>query len=196
VADPQLLTETQHARRARIIDAALALAAEGGYDAVQMREVAGQAEVALGTLYRYFPSKEHLLASAMAREVLLLQDRLAERPPRGDTAVERVADVVRRATRSLQHEPNATGAMLKAFVSAEPSMAPVLVEVGEAMVAIISGAIHHGAPSERDRVVARSLQYVWMASLASWVNGLNDASQVTADLEAAARVMLEGRVDS
>ena len=39
------------------------LAAEGGYDAVQMRDVAGEAGVALGTIYRYFASKDHLLAA-------------------------------------------------------------------------------------------------------------------------------------
>ena len=31
-----------------------------------MRAVAEQADVALGTLYRYFPSKIHLLVSALA----------------------------------------------------------------------------------------------------------------------------------
>ena len=33
-----------------------------------MRAVAERADVALGTLYRYFPSKIHLLVSALARE--------------------------------------------------------------------------------------------------------------------------------
>ena len=44
--------------------AALQLGADGGYDAVQMRDVAASAEVALGTIYRYFPSKDALLAAA------------------------------------------------------------------------------------------------------------------------------------
>ena len=33
-----------------------------------MRAVAERADVAVGTLYRYFPSKVHLLVSALARE--------------------------------------------------------------------------------------------------------------------------------
>ena len=46
----------QRDRRKRILDATYDLAKEGGFDAVQMRAVAEQADVALGTLYRYFPS--------------------------------------------------------------------------------------------------------------------------------------------
>ena len=56
----------QRERRDRMLEAAMKLAAEGGYDAVQMREVADGAGVALGTLYRYFPSKVHLLVAALA----------------------------------------------------------------------------------------------------------------------------------
>src|SRR5262249_57103235 len=61
--DTGMLTPNQAARRARVLDAALALATEGGYDAVQMRDVASRAQVALGTIYRYFSSKDHLLAA-------------------------------------------------------------------------------------------------------------------------------------
>jgi AcrR family transcriptional regulator len=45
-------TSAQRARRARIIQATLALASRGGYEAVQMREVAERSEVALGTIFR------------------------------------------------------------------------------------------------------------------------------------------------
>ena len=58
----------QRERRARILDAAVALAAKGGFEQMQMRAVAERADVALGTLYRYFPSKIHLLVSGLARE--------------------------------------------------------------------------------------------------------------------------------
>src|SRR5437764_13229792 len=72
-------------RRKRILDATLALASKGGYDAVQMRAVAEKADVALGTLYRYFPSKIHLLVSALAREFERTQDRADRAALRGDT---------------------------------------------------------------------------------------------------------------
>ena len=58
------MTTSQRERRDRVIDAAMQLAAEGGYDAVQMRDVATKADVALGTVYRYFGSKDPLLAAS------------------------------------------------------------------------------------------------------------------------------------
>ena len=62
------LARSQAARRRRVLDATLELAAEGGFDAVQMRDVAAAADVALGTLYRYFSSKERLLLEAMVEQ--------------------------------------------------------------------------------------------------------------------------------
>ena len=80
------LARSQAARRRRVIDATLELAAGGGFDAVQMRDVAAEAGVALGTVYRYFESKERLLLEANLEQVDALRERLAERPPTGATA--------------------------------------------------------------------------------------------------------------
>src|SRR3954470_4765519 len=64
--DPDSLPRGQQARRDRIVRAALALLEHGGeYDSIQMRDVAGEAGVALATVYRYFTSKEHLYAAAL-----------------------------------------------------------------------------------------------------------------------------------
>ena len=41
------------------------LATSGGWSAVQMRDVASEARVAIGTVYRYFSSKDRLLLEAM-----------------------------------------------------------------------------------------------------------------------------------
>ena len=72
------LTRAQQARRQRVIDAAMALGLEGGYEAVQMRDVAAKADVAMGTVYRYFTSKDHLLAATLVHWVELLDSRIAQ----------------------------------------------------------------------------------------------------------------------
>ena len=59
-------TERTEARRAevrsRIVTAARELIAEGGYVAAQVAAVADRAGVAVGTVYRHFPSKSDLFA--------------------------------------------------------------------------------------------------------------------------------------
>ena len=61
------LTHTQQARRDRIVDAGLALLAERDFDKIQVKDVAEAANVALGTLYHYFSSKDHLFAEVLVR---------------------------------------------------------------------------------------------------------------------------------
>ena len=88
-----------------MIDAALSLADEGGYEAVQMRDVAERADVALGTLYRYFPSKDALLIAALFELADDLKRRMAVYPARGETPADRVTEVLRRACRALPSPP-------------------------------------------------------------------------------------------
>src|SRR5712675_3492736 len=103
--DAELGSAAQRERRKRILDATLALASKGGYDAVQMRTVAENADVALGTLYRYFPSKIHLLVGALTMEMDQIQDKLDRKPIPGDTAADRVLYVLSRVTRNMQRDP-------------------------------------------------------------------------------------------
>ena len=55
----------QLARRQRIVEAALRALEQQEYEQIQIRDVAQAADVALGTLYRYFSSKEHLYAAVL-----------------------------------------------------------------------------------------------------------------------------------
>src|SRR5262250_2259412 len=105
VTEAEFSSAAQRERRQRILDATLALASRGGYDAVQMRAVADRAGVALGTLYRYFPSKIHLLVSALAREFERNQEKLDRISIPGGTPYERMLFVLGRITRAMQREP-------------------------------------------------------------------------------------------
>lgn len=184
------LARNQAARRRRVLDATLALAGKGGFEAVQMRDVAAEAGVALGTVYRYFESKERLLLEANIGQVEALGRRLRERPPSGERAVERVVEVLRRGTGSLTRHPEATAAMVRALGSAPPSEADAVKRVSEAMTAIVTGAMHGGEPSDRDRAVARVLTQVWRSSLVGWVGGVDGPEVVGDDLERAARMLI------
>mgnify|MGYP006186580341 CR=1 FL=1 len=56
------------ARPAEIIAAAMRLWAERGFSATRLEDVAAGANIAKGTIYRYFPSKEALFEAALQDE--------------------------------------------------------------------------------------------------------------------------------
>jgi AcrR family transcriptional regulator len=184
------LARNQAARRRRVIDATLALAGDGGFEAVQMRDVATAANVALGTVYRYFSSKERLLLEANVEQIEELDRRLRQRPPHGQSAADRVLDVLTRANAALQRRPEITAAMIRALGTARPEDAAAVRKITAAMTAIITGAMHEGAPSHRELAVARALQQVWFSALIGNVGGVDSAGQVIDDLEVAARLLL------
>lgn len=175
-------TSSQRERRRRILDATLALATKGGYDAVQMRAVAEKAEVAVGTLYRYFPSKVHLLTSALAREFRRLDQRTERSAPPGDTAQERMKIVVEMITKAMQREPNLTEAMTRAFMFADASVANEVEEVGFYMDRIIARAMAEGEPDEVQLSIARVVSDVWMSNLVAWLTRRSSAADVSSRL--------------
>jgi TetR/AcrR family transcriptional regulator, cholesterol catabolism regulator len=180
----------QRGRRSRILDATLALACQGGYEAVQMRTVADRADVALGTLYRYFPSKNHLLVSALAKEFQRTLDRVAGAPVPGRTRQDRMLHVLGQLTSSMQREPMLTEAMTRAFMFADPSAAAEVNTVARLMEDILTGAMHEGEPTADDRAIARVIGDVWLSNLVAWVNGRASAADVSYHIGLAARLLL------
>jgi len=189
-ADTEFSSAAQRERRQRILDATLALASKGGYEAVQMRAVADRAGVALGTLYRYFPSKIHLLVSGLAREFERNQEKLDRTPIPGDTPYDRMLYVLGRITRAMQREPMLTEAMTRAFMFADPSAAAEVNTVARLMEHMLTRAMHEGEPSADDIAIARVIGDVWLANLVAWVTRRASADDVSNHLELAARLLL------
>ena len=189
-ADADAGSAAQRDRRKRILDATLALASKGGYDAVQMREVAERADVALGTLYRYFPSKIHLLVGALTVELERMQEKLDRKPIPGETPADRMLYVLSRATRTMQRDPMLAEAMTRAFMFADPSAATEVNTVAGLMAAMFTRAMHEGEPSADDLAIARVIGDVWLSNLVAWVTRRASADDVTSHLELAARLLL------
>lgn len=185
---PGALARSQAARRRRVLDATLALARAGGFDAVQMRDVATEANVALGTVYRYFSSKERLLLEAMAEQLDDLRRYLELHPPAGDTPATRVVAVLQRADAALARQPDVTAAMVRAYGACRDENAIVIARVSEIMRAIVTGAI--GTDGVRERRVARVLTQVWLSSLIGWAGGVDPITRVDDDLQHTARMLL------
>ena len=148
---PRTLTRAQQARRQRVVDAAMALGLDGGYEAVQMRDVAARADVAMGTVYRYFTSKDHLLAAALVHWVEQLDNRLAQLPAQGDSAAVRVIDVLDRALRAMGRQPQLVGAVFTALASPDPAAIECQQQVSVLMEGIITRAIGEPHPPDLER---------------------------------------------
>lgn len=184
----------QRDRRKRILDATIALATQGGFDAVQMRAVAEKADVALGTLYRYFPSKIHLLVSALAREFERANAALGDKPIPGDTASERVITVLRKTTRGLQGDPHLTEALTRAFMFADASVQAEIHTVGMLLTRMLTRAMHpereHEEMTDDDVAIARVIGDVWLSALVGWVTGRTSAADTAAQMEKAVHLLL------
>ena len=186
---PRTLTRAQQARRQRVIDAAISLALDGGYEAVQMRDVAARADVAMGTVYRYFTSKDHLLAAALVHWVEQLDSRLAQNPAQGASPAERVIDALDRALRSMGRQPRLVGAVFTALASPDPAAIECQQQVSVLMEAIITRAIGEPQPPDiSDR--ARILGHVWYSAQVGWVNGWSNMNRVHDELVVAIGLLL------
>jgi AcrR family transcriptional regulator len=187
---PLVLTRSQEARRTRVLEAALLLASTGGYDAVQMRDVAAGAHVALGTIYRYFRSKDELLAAALVEWARSIEREVSATPPDGDTVADRVVDVLRRACRGMERDPQLAAALVTAISSPDPAVTTWQGELGATLLELLTVPLEGVPPSERDGI-ARVLSWVWFGSLLGWVNGWVNAGSAADELETAARLLLK-----
>lgn len=100
---PKLVSDTARAiepkrekgrqRVAAIMEAGVAVFTEKGYDAATMTEIAARSGTAIGSLYRFFPSKESLADALLLRYAQHVKHGLAEMAQQvPDMTLESVAD--------------------------------------------------------------------------------------------------------
>ena len=190
LAESELGSEAQRERRKRVIEAAVALAGDGGYEAVQMRDVADRAAVALGTLYRYFPSKVHLLVSALGREFERIDAKTDRAALSGGTPYQRLNLMVGKLNRAMQRNPLLTEAMTRAFVFADASAAGEVDHVGKLMDSMFARAMSDGEPTEDQYHIARVISDVWLSNLLAWLTRRASATDVSKRLDLAVRLLI------
>jgi AcrR family transcriptional regulator len=177
------LAASQLRRMRAIVDAAVALAERGGFEGVRLRDVGEASGVALGTLYKYFRSKEDILLFAVHEEAEKLEAVMAVRPARGATAAERLADFFQRATRGFTRRPNLARAVVRAIAVGEHELAVKVaayhLRMERMIVKALRGEAPVSGPTARETAVASTLNRVWFASLVGWAGGLHTVREVT-----------------
>ncbi|MDZ7678513.1 MAG: TetR/AcrR family transcriptional regulator [Acidimicrobiales bacterium] len=191
-AGVRVLSPKQQSRRTDVVEAALELGRKGGYAAVQMREVASEANVALGTPYHYFSSKDHLLAEAMAAWAEQLSGRIDTRPLKGSTAAEQLSNYYTRACHALASEPALTSAMVTALASTDTGVARSVARLNADVTATVTAVLDGHYQPEVCRGIVSVLGHVWYSSLISWVSGRRSLDEVAGELEKAIGVLCRG----
>jgi AcrR family transcriptional regulator len=194
IAEPRPAAEPssgpQQERRAAILKAAAALGAARPAEQVQMSEVARSAGVALGTLYRYFPSKTHLFIGLMADRVGQMQDGVQHRHASAGGAADRVFDVLVRATRPMLRQPHLTAAMLNSLNAADAAVVAEVGHIDRQVRNMLLAACGVNDAEPQHVSLMRLVQHAWHGILQSSLNGRISADETEAEIQLACRLLL------
>ncbi len=163
--------QTKAATKERILQAARRLLAEKGYEATTTRDIAQAAQIASGTLFNYFATKEAIIAS-LAGEAAT--DALAEADADGQTLEEDLFAVIALGLRKLKslrkHLPALLETALSPLAVAGPADSEALrVNHLETVAAL---AARHGF----GQLPATALQLYWALYTGVIVFWANDRS--------------------
>lgn len=184
----ETMTRAQLARYRRITDAVIELVGEIGPDTLQMRDVAARSGISLATIYRYFSSKDHLLAAAVVDWQGRLTDRVltemgpgGRRPPAA-SAEERVLRFAQRELRAFQRQPHFARLTVTLICSADPYASETIARMNAASDAAMA-ALMPDVPAAAAATVNVAVQAVVLTGLIAWVTGRKAWPDILADLE-------------
>ena len=189
---PETMSPNQLARRRRVLEAVIGLVADGGIEEMQMRELAERSGVALGTVYRYFSSKDHVVAAALVEWAGQLDQNVSSRPLPSGTMAERLKALLRQGVRPFRREPNFAALMMRAASSTDPFASQCYQELGPIVTGTLGRALPELDADERDQVL-RVVGAVWFTGLNEWVHGRCTVAQVHERLDEACDLLLAWR---
>lgn len=182
------LTSAQLERRDRVREAARALADEGGYAAVTMDAVAARSGVARATIYRYFASKDHLLAEVAVAWGAVLAAELRADPPRGASRAERVAGCFRRVMQTALSRPRLTAAVVGSVLSSEPEAVRAQQRFASILPRFMDIALGE-RPLPRRAELESVLGHVFFSALVNTTTGRLQGDEAIAHIETAVALL-------
>ena len=151
--DPSELPHGQQQRRARIVRSALRMLQRSEYVDIQMRDVGERADVALGTVYRYFSSKERLFAAVLIEWSRSMHEGLQSDPPKGDDVAARLNDIMGRAFDAFERRPQVFRVVMALEDSTDAHTLSLLQEFSELARQSFSEPLKELAPEDVEAVV-------------------------------------------
>ena len=186
------MTSRQLIRRAKVIEAVIDLIAEVGAEALQMRDVAQRSGVALATVYRYFSSKDHLLAAALedwqkrlTRRILASRDRTDREPD----PLRGVLDYLQRAQRAFHRNPAMTTLMFQTATSADPEAKATIDQMNRTNTEMFNRLLEGVAPDDIPNITF-CLNAALNTALSAVLTGMMTLEESVSRVDWVARVLL------
>jgi AcrR family transcriptional regulator len=190
---PGAVAETagQRRRREAIIREAVSVLTRHGESSLQMKDLAVRAGVSVGTVYRYFPSKDFLLqAIALSRyEAVAAGDRPLKIV--GRTVGERVEDLFIREFRANQRSPKLAAALLGVSMDTDRANSEMADAVRRVHRAIVDRAARDDQDELPDYVVPflDLVMHVFASASCGWIMGLQSSEETVRQIAMAARLL-------
>jgi len=180
------LDEAQRERRARIVQAAVGMMLTTEYDRIQMKDVTAAAGVALGTTYRYFTSKDHLMGEAL----LAWSERFPTEPPSWKgRSVDQLKLAFWLAVRAFEPHPTVYGALVRLQAATDPPAVAAWQRFSERQLGAFEGFLPRIAPERRSQIVL-VMSAVLDVELRNWVVGRVPIAHVYRTLDMTAELIL------
>ena len=192
VPEPSQLTDSQLVRRARILEAALTLSRHRPFEQIQMKDVAEASGVALGTMYQYFSSKDHLFAEALAQWGGRLEENVRARPLAGDDPAARLTEVLHRSIRAFQQQPNLAKLVTALSVSSDPFAVEAIARLDRSTGAVFRDALV-GLDEATAGSMVRMVDHVMAGTLRLWSAGRMSIVDVYANLDELVDLLFRSR---
>ncbi len=168
--DPAALPRSQQERRDRIVRTAITLLERGEYDAIQMRDIAQEAGVALATVYRYFTSKEHLYAAALLEWAGDFPVGEPSKRARGRNDETELRALMRRAVRAFERYPQMMRVEIVIESSPDPNARALFDQFAQRNVGTLTDALSSTDP-ETAAAIVETVNSVLATRLRSWALG-------------------------
>ena len=185
---PETMTPRQLDRRRRVLDAVHELLATRSLHEVQVKDIADQAQVSLAAIYRYFSSKEHLLAEALVDWAEERGRAHQRRPPSGPPA-ERFAAIVRRGIRGYSRSPQYAELFLETAASRDPHAVDCMVRLSALIGGGMRAALEGVDPSVADEVRV-TISHAWVGGLFACVHGRSTFAELEQALSTTCELLL------
>ena len=147
-----------------------------------MKDVAEASGVALGTIYQYFSSKDHLFAEALVHWGDLLPHNIDHRPLSGGDPAQRLTEVLHRAVRAFQQQPNLAKLVTALAVSSDPFAVEAIARLDRITGAVFRGALI-GLDDPTSESMVRIIDHVMAGVLRLWSAGRISIDEVYCSLD-------------